>query len=156
MDGCLVQLLWYATLEDCNVLTDAIQKFEPAWDQKFRSISQLYKVPNIKELLGCEWHFRKTEYTVEFRVRGQPGCNICLKLEKTARTPNVVVDSVNLQEEILCYSYMTLPVPDKDDNEHFLPPARARLEAQRNNLTRYDLVVSSQIQRLWVSRRMLL
>ena len=138
LDGRPVQVLKYATEEDCNILTDAVKKFEPAWDPKFRSMSQLNQMPLLKQFLACKTHFRKTEYTVEFRVCAQVGCDICSRIGRTARTPNVIVDGVNIQDEVL--RFMTLPVPNKDDTDHFLPPPRAREEAEQNNLSTDDLV----------------
>ncbi len=52
--------------------------------------------------------------------------------------PNVIVNSLNLCKEALCF--MTLPVENKDDKEHYLSPEKARLETETNNLSTKDLI----------------
>mmetsp|Transcript_23791 Transcript_23791/g.40673 ORF Transcript_23791/g.40673 Transcript_23791/m.40673 type:complete len:86 (+) Transcript_23791:232-489(+) len=85
-------------------------------------------MPLLKKFLTCKRHFRRTEYTVEFRLCVQSRCDICSKIGRTVRTPNVEVDGVNLQDEVL--RFMTLPVPNKNDDNHYLQPAMARSEAE--------------------------
>ena len=65
------------------------------------------------------------------------GCNICELIGRSPRTPNVVVDGRNLREEVLRFE--TLPVPNKDEPEHYLPPAAARAHIDSNKMTADDL-----------------
>ena len=54
-------------------------------------------------------------------------------------TPNVKVKDCNLRDKVLLF--MTLPVPNKDDPEHYLSPAVARAHIESTNMTADDLRV---------------
>ena len=138
LDGRPIQVLPYATPEDCKIITDGLKKFDPDYSSEYTSKSQLKKMPLIAEFFANVGHCRVTEYSVEFRLCGVNNCNLCTRVGRSVRTPNIEVNGRNLRQEAL--RFMTLPVENVDDKEHYLPPAEAREYAERNNLSLDDLL----------------
>ena len=79
-----------------------------------------------------------TEYTLEFRLCGAVDCNTYKLVGRSVRTPDVDVGEKNLRKEVL--RWMTLPVENKDDTKHFLPPEEARKHIDSTNPTLKDLL----------------
>ena len=73
------------------------------------------------------------KYSVEFRLCGIAGCDLCKKVGRSVRTPDVVVDGVSLCKEAL--RFMTVPVEDEDDKNHYLAPSEARMKIESENLS---------------------
>ena len=137
MDGRPMEVTDYATKNDCSIITDSLKKYDPCYSESYRSMHQLSKMPDIEEFIKSPDHCRRTEYTVEFRLCGKPNCDICKKVGRSVRTPNVTVNGHNLRNEMLRFT--TLPVPNEDDPDHYLPSAEARKHIEDNNLSAEDL-----------------
>ena len=91
-----VVVMEYATEDEVKVLTDALKEFDPGYDPKFCSKSQLRNMPLIEKFLSCPDHCRTTPFTFELRMCDKHGCNLCAKIKRSVCTPNVVVDGYNL------------------------------------------------------------
>ena len=137
LDGRPMEVTDYATKNDCSIITDSLKKYDPCYSESYRSMHQLSKMPDIEEFIKSPDHCRRTEYTVEFRLCGKPNCDICKKVGRSVRTPNVTVNGQNLRNEMLRFT--TLPVPNEDDPDHYLPSAEARKHIEDNNLSAEDL-----------------
>ena len=79
LEGRPVQVLPYASAADCNIITDALNKFDPDYSIDYRSKSLLKKMPIIASFINCPKHCRMMEYSVEFRLCGITGCDLCKK-----------------------------------------------------------------------------
>ena len=137
LDGKDNTVLPFAKLPGCNRITGALKGFDSCYDEKYRSKSQLSKMPGIAEFLNDPDHTRMTPYSLEFRLCGKDNCRLCEKVGRSVRTPDVEVNGRNLREEVLRFN--TLPVENENDDEHFLPPPDAREHIDTNNLTVEDL-----------------
>ena len=137
LEGRPVQVIPFMTEEDCGIITDALKQFDLCYDPQYRAKSQLKKMPGIAEFMNSKEHCRVTDYSLEFRLCGITGCHICKKVGRSVRKPDVDINGLNLRAEVL--RFMTLPIPNKDDSEHYLPAALAREHTETNNLTLDDL-----------------
>lgn len=81
-------------------------------------------MPHIKAFLESPEHCRLSSFTLEFRLCGKNGCDICAKIGRSVRTPDVQVGDYNLQEEVL--RWMEMPVPNPSDPNHYLSAKDAR------------------------------
>ncbi|KAL7528721.1 hypothetical protein ACHAWF_008133 [Thalassiosira exigua] len=136
LDGRPVVVLPF--VKDTSVVTDALQKLDECYDPSYSSMSQLNKMPVISKLLNDSNHCRRTPYSLEFRLCGEEGCELCKKIGRSPRTPNVEVNGRNIRDEVLRFN--TLPVENKDDMDHFLSPADARKHIEDEKLTAEDLI----------------
>jgi len=57
----------------------------------------------------------------------------CKNIGRAPRTPDVIVDGKNLREEVL--HFITLPVENEDDKDHYLPPSEARKKIESDGLS---------------------
>ena len=58
LEGRPVQVLPYASAADCNIITDALNKFDPDYSIDYRSKSLLKKMPIIASFINCPKHCR--------------------------------------------------------------------------------------------------
>lgn len=123
----------FGTKSDVEVMHNRMKSFDSSYDPSLRSMSQLSKMPNIARFLNCPNHCRRTPFSIEMRLCGVEDCDLCEMVGRSIRTPDVVVNGRNLREETLRYT--TLPVINKDDDKHHLPPAEAREYQEEKNLT---------------------
>ena len=113
----------YASKNDVDRIHDALTTFDPDFRVKYRSKSQLKKMPWIQKLLESSDHCRQTPYTFELRLCGKDGCNICARINRTPRTPNVMVNGKNLRAETI--RWLDLPIPNPSDGDHYSPHKEA-------------------------------
>ena len=77
------------------------------------------------------------EYSVEFRLCGVAGCDLCKKVGMYVRTPYVIVDGVNIRKQAL--RFMTLTMEDEDDKNYYLAPSEASMKIESENLSLENL-----------------
>ena len=51
LEGRPVQVIPFATEEDCGIITDSLKQFDPCYDPQYRAKSQLKKMPGIAEFM---------------------------------------------------------------------------------------------------------
>ncbi|KAL7528556.1 hypothetical protein ACHAXR_004151 [Thalassiosira sp. AJA248-18] len=118
--GREVVVMKYATGEDVKVLTNLLTRYEPRFDVKYRSMSQLKNMPWIEKFLHSEEHCRKTAFTLEYQLCG-------------VRTPDVDVGGYNLRAEVP--RWMDLPVPNPSDKDHYLSATEAWSYIDKKNIS---------------------
>eukprot|EP00957_Ditylum_brightwellii_P125736 9585443-Ditylum_brightwellii.AAC.1 len=123
----------YAPADSQNGILFALMLFEQEFDINICMWAKVHLMPNIASFLYYPKYCHMTAYTVEFRLCGEVGCVLCQKIVHSICTPNVVVDGVNVQDEVLCFR--TLPVINPDDKNHYLRPHEARSLIKTNGIT---------------------
>ena len=98
LEGRPVEVMEYADDEHTKIIVDALKKW--GWDSKYKSKSQLSKMPEIEEFFNSPEHCRKTDFSFELRLCGVVGCRLCAKI-RSVRTPDVDVNGYNLRQEVL-------------------------------------------------------
>eukprot|EP00957_Ditylum_brightwellii_P102464 7810470-Ditylum_brightwellii.AAC.1 len=68
---------------------------------------------------------------------GKPNCVLCAQIGRLVHTPNVEVNGFILCKKVTCFN--ALPVPTRDDPDHFLSPPNAREYTETHNLSADDL-----------------
>ena len=91
----------YATKDDVQVIVDALTVFNPNFDVKYCTKSQLSKMPTIQRFLTCPEHCHMNSFTYELRMCGVDACTLCVRINRDICTPDVEVDGHNLREEVL-------------------------------------------------------
>ena len=138
LDGRPVEVVDWTKEEEVESLKDALKKFDPAYDIKYRSKSQVSKMLWIEKLLNCPHHCCHAQFTFELRLCGRNGCDICAHIGRTIRAPNVTVGEFNIQSEVL--RWMDLPVVNPSDTNHYLSALDARKAIDRKDLSLEDLI----------------
>lgn len=98
LDGRPVTVIPYATENNCKIITDALKSFDPGFDISYRSRSNISKVPFIAEFFNSPYHCRVTPYTLEFRLCGKSNCELCKKVGRGLRAPDVFVGDMNIRD----------------------------------------------------------
>ena len=71
LDGLQVEVITYPGDDTLKVLTDVLVDFDPDFDSKIRSNSQIRKMPQIAEFVSILEHFRLSNYTLQCRLCGK-------------------------------------------------------------------------------------
>ena len=136
IDGRKIDVRKWPSESDIEVLTDAIEDYDPDFSRDIRSSAQAHRMPLINEFLTSSDHYRETLYCIEFRLCGKDECNICKQVGRSIRTP--MTEDGKLRKEVC--KFLDLPVLDsKRQNDHFLSPEMTRKYFEKNNPTLDDL-----------------
>ena len=123
LEGRKVEVLNYASKNDVALFEEKLKSFDKNYDKSVRSKSQLQKMKLIAQFLNCEKHCRITPWSLEYRLCGKVGCEICIGIGRGVRAPDITIGGKNVRQEIL--SWLVLPVLN-EDHTHYLSTAVIR------------------------------
>eukprot|EP00957_Ditylum_brightwellii_P179100 13643875-Ditylum_brightwellii.AAC.1 len=87
-------------------------------------MSRLKEMPNIYEFFNCPKYCQKSKFHIIWRLCVEPGCHKCMNIGRNPHTPDIEVNGMNLRKEAT--RFMTLPVVNSKDPEHYYKPTLAR------------------------------
>ena len=104
-------------------------------------------------------HYCITEYTLECCICGKHGCDICARIGRGVRTPNIDVNGKNIRDEVL--RVMDLPIIDPSNKDHFLSYDETRLYIDNKKPSVNELIsnlssankVTSKTKRLSIAKK---
>jgi len=91
LEGRKVEVLPYPTTNDVALLSNKLKSFDRNYDKNIKSKSQLQKMELIEQFLNYEKHFQITPWTLEYRLCGELGCEICNGLGREVRGPDITI-----------------------------------------------------------------
>ena len=67
---------------------------------------------------------RIIKYTLEDHIYAKHGCDICVKIVRGVRVPNINVSGINIENDVL--SWVILPIIDSINKYYFLSYEKTR------------------------------
>ena len=137
LEGRKVEVLPYPTTNDVAFLSNKLKSFDRNYDENIKSKSQLQKMELIEQFLNCEKHCQIPPWTLEYRLCGELGCEICNGIVREVRAPDITIGQKNVRQEIL--SWLVLPVPNDNDDGHYLSAYEAKKQIEKQKMSFSDL-----------------
>lgn len=104
----------------------------------------------IAQFLNCEKHCRITPWTLEFRLCGKVGYEICTRIGREVRAPVITIDGENVRQQIL--SWLVLPVPNDNNYGHYLSTYEAKKKIEKNKMSFSNLKKSFPVENMAIKK----
>ena len=103
-----VEIAEYPTKEDTNLLYDVLNKYTSgSYNESIRETKKQSMMKRFHDFLCCPKHCKVSDYMLEYKLCGEPGCELC------PRKPRVLqMNNEELTREVL--NFVPLPRVDSD------------------------------------------
>ena len=108
-----IEVTKYPTKADAQLLHNAMREYEPEYDESIREKNKQSKMKRIDRMLRCQKHTKISDYSLEFKLCGEIGCNLCPRIMRVLQ-----MNDEDITKEVLIFC----PLPQLDvDGKKFIP-----------------------------------